>query len=83
LTARKTNFAQRDFPDEVANWFHVVEDEYCKQVKDDNRKYKDADREQDAIADKLVDLEKQLWDRLQALVVKQPECDKWRSKPPT
>jgi hypothetical protein len=26
--------AQRDIPDEVANWFHAVEDEYREQVKD-------------------------------------------------
>jgi hypothetical protein len=36
----------------------------------------DADWEQDPIANKLVDLVKQLSDKVQALVVKLTECDR-------
>ena len=56
--------AQRDIPDEVANWFHAVEDEYREQVEDLIRMCEDADRERDAIADELVDLQKQLSDKV-------------------
>jgi hypothetical protein len=36
----------------------------------------DANRERDAIVNELVDLEKQLSDKVQALVAKQIECDR-------
>jgi len=59
--------AQEDIPDEVAKWFHVVRDEYREQVEDLIRMCENADQEQDAVADELVDFQKQLDDMVQAL----------------
>lgn len=67
---------QEDIPDKVTNWFHGVEDEYCEQVEDLFRMCKNADRERDAVGDKLVDLQSQLDDKAQALAAKQAECDR-------
>jgi hypothetical protein len=68
--------AQEDIPDEVANWFHAIEDEYHEQVKDLLRMRENADRERDALSDELVDLRRQLDDSVLALTVKWAECDR-------
>lgn len=69
-------FAQQDIPDEDANWVHAVQDEHSETVEDSIRKWENADREWDAVADELVDLLKLLDDKVQALVVKQAEWDR-------
>ena len=66
--------AQADIPDKVVNWFHEVEDEYGEQVQDQIQMFEHSDLEQDAVADELVDLQKQLDDKVQAPVAKQAEC---------
>jgi lysophospholipase L1-like esterase len=59
---------QRDIPDKVADWFHVVKDEYQEHVKDLNRMCADTDREWYCITNILVNLEKQLSHKIQVLV---------------
>jgi dGTP triphosphohydrolase len=67
---------QRDISDEVANCFDAVEDEYRDQVKDLTRMWKNANWEWDAITYEVVDLEKQLYDKEQALLANQGKCRK-------
>jgi hypothetical protein len=70
------SIGQKDIPDEVTNWFHAVEDEYQEQVEDLIRMCEDADRERNAIADELVNLEKQLSHKVHTLLAKRMECDR-------
>jgi hypothetical protein len=66
--------AEIDIPDEVANRFHAVENEYSEQIEDLIRLCEDADQERDTITEGLANLEKKLYNKEQALVAKQAEC---------
>jgi len=57
-------------------WFHPIDDECSDQVEELRWMCDSAYLQWDAVADELVDLQKQLDDKVQALMVKPAECNR-------